>query len=243
MSALRRYFISQWDGSSEKICLDGDEFKHLKVLRPRIGEMIELVNGCGDLFLTEIIQLEPDQAYLQIKNHSYEDKPMTTFALAYPYSRMSKLDDIIAPLSEVGVHEVIPYLSERTVNQHKVNFLRERLVKKSMMSMKQCKRLHMMTIKEVHPWKQLLEISSDYDLCAFAHPDQPHVFNSSKQILNQKKILIVIGPEGGFSVHEIRDLESKKYFSFSLGSNILKMETASVVLSWTISQWINEGAQ
>jgi 16S rRNA (uracil1498-N3)-methyltransferase len=102
----------------------------------------------------------------------------------------------------------------------------EKIVKEAA---EQSQRLKLMDLSEVISFKQLLSKLQNYDLILFAHvgnKDQVNLFNELKDF-NNKKILVIVGPEGGFDDKEVEVLESYNHLkTVSLGKRILRTETA-----------------
>jgi 16S rRNA (uracil1498-N3)-methyltransferase len=77
-------------------------------------------------------------------------------------------------------------------------------------------------------FKNLLNQSVPYNLKLAFWEKATQKLNRLKKMPVHKKILILIGPEGGFSKNEIESAKEKGFLSYSLGPRILRAETASI---------------
>ena len=91
----------------------------------------------------------------------------------------------------------------------------------------QCKRNHIPEVKDIILFSQLADYEADLKMCAYEN-----AYGTSGYISDlyhgEKNILVVIGPEGGFSECEIEQLVQSDYSACTLGSRILRAETAAV---------------
>lgn len=141
--------------------------------------------------------------------------------------RKDNFELVLQKACELGVSKIIPLISSRCVALDK-NFDQKKLRYQKIMksACEQAKRNQEATIEDVCTINNL-DIDADLKLVAFEN-EKYSACKISKLYDKQKRIAIVIGPEGGFSDNEIKVLSDKGFKCVSLGSRILRSETASL---------------
>ena len=219
--------------------LNGDEARHIaSVLRMSAGDELILINGSGDEHTARIDGVSKDEVALTVIGVSIcaaEPKHRVTLFQGLPKS--DKLELIIQKCVELGVFAVCPVQMKRCVVKGERNAAKlERYNRVSHEAAKQCGRAY---APKVINAKSLSECALDeFDLVLLAYEDEDD--NSLKNVLLSKKsalkegadIAIVIGPEGGFDPSEVEYVlsKNKNVFSVSLGSRILRTETAGMAM-------------
>lgn len=223
--------ISKLDIENEIIEItDKNDINHLKnVFRVKIGEKIRAVDGKFE-YICEILSLEKKIIELKIleKNQDKYSNSIDVDA-AIGILKNDKMDLTIQKLTEIGINKIIPLITKRTVVKITEKKDKWDLIVKE--ATKQCQAVKLVEIEEP---KKINEIDfSEYDLVLVPYECEKN--NSLREILNKnkikpKKVLYIIGPEGGFDTDEIEFLKEKKVFSVSLGKRILRAETASIIV-------------
>ncbi|MFN7170445.1 MAG: RsmE family RNA methyltransferase, partial [Candidatus Omnitrophota bacterium] len=148
--------------------------------------------------------------------------------------KKEKMDLIVEKATELGVEEIIPVVTERSVvrpDKEKRNRLLERWRKVSLSATKQSRRLFLPKISEVKKFSQILrEIPFSASLIIPCLEEK----NLSLKELDWNKfkedIYIFIGPEGDFSPEEISLAKERGAISVSLGEAVLRTETAAIYI-------------
>jgi len=206
------------------------DVNHLKnVFRMKEGDQLRVVDGEYEYFCTIVI-LEKKEITAEIndkKSDEYSSKIRIDAALGI--LKNDKMDLVIQKLTEIGINKIIPTLTKRTIVKLKGKKSKWDTVSKE--ALKQCQGIKLVEINE--PLK-LSEIEySDYDLVLLPYECAENtrikdVLNNSEKTL--KKILYLIGPEGGFSEEEVAYLQENNAKVITLGKRILRAETAAIVV-------------
>lgn len=216
---------------------DKNDVNHLKnAFRVKIGEKIRGVDGEKE-YLLEIIEIEKKEIVAKIL-HVKEDEFSSEVQIdaAIGMLKNDKMNLTIQKLTEIGIAKIIPFFSKRCII--KINEKKDKWDLISKEALKQCQGVKFVEIPE--PVK-LKEIDlKEYDLVIVPYEEDKE--NSLKNILKKievkpKKILYIVGPEGGFSEEEIEYLKEKNCKIVTLGRRILRAETASIVVGGVL---INE---
>ncbi len=236
---MRRFFIDPHQINNQQATITGPEARHLSlVLRLKIGDIIELLDGTGITYLAEIQSLDKFQTSARIISERKVPNNPPFLSLAPALIKGKKMDLIIQKACELGVSTVHPFISDNCVlKKVKPNML-ERWQRIAHESCKQCGRPTPMQIKECIDFSCLITQNN--------LPEKKIIFweeEKDQQLANIEKLfpitslLITTGPEGGFTKQEIA-LARKNYFSsISLGPRVLRSETA-VITAVSIIQFL-----
>ncbi len=217
---------------TDQVLLGDDDIFHLtKVMRARVGDEIEVVSN-EKVFLCKVSQLKPHieiDVVRQIKeNHELKNHVILIAALI----KGEKMDFVLQKATELGVGEIILLQTERTIVKIKpaekdLKLERYRRILKE--AAEQCKRTKIPMLYRVIDMKQLGDVDAQVKMIAYEEESgATESFNSIiRSIKDKQKVAIVVGPEGGFSEHEVDMAVAAGYKRVSLGKRILRAETAS----------------
>lgn len=236
---MRRFFIGKTVNEGESVILRGDEARHIaSVLRMGSGDELILINGSGDEMSARIESVSKDAVELTVTGVSAcAAEPNNRVTLIQGLPKGDKLEFIIQKCVELGIYAVCTVQMKRSVVKGERSSAKlERYNRVSHEAAKQCGRAY---APEVFSAASLSECGLErFDLVLLAYEDENE--NSLKAVLSSEKnklpenssIAIVIGPEGGFEPSEVEYIISsnKNAHSVSLGSRILRTETAGMAL-------------
>jgi len=233
---LQRYFVSPEQMMGNQIRFQGDDLHHIaKVMRSNPGDQVIVSDGTGRDFLARLSIVSKDEVIAEVIDEIRESRELPVhITLAQGLAKGEKMDLIVQKATELGVTEIIPFTSSRTIvklddKKEKNRITRWRKIAKE--AAEQSHRSRIPKISEVISFKELLQYGTQVD-CALIAYEQEQQFNFPQLLsrhANGCNILVTIGPEGGFSEEEI-DLAIEYGFSpVSLGKRILRTETAGLV--------------
>lgn len=206
----------------EEIILRKKEAHHLRdVLRVAAGEGLELFDGQGGRYEGEVIAVTPREVRLKILKPLPSPVLQGKILLGQAVLKRAKMEIALQKAAELGVGEILPFFSSRTVPTEKGE-REERWQRIVGEASKQCGRAGPPLLHPPQPFEQVIRTTS---------ADQKILFweGSSKPLaVAGKTILALIGPEGGFSDEEAREAESNGCETARLGPLILRAETATV---------------
>ncbi|TMW73866.1 16S rRNA (uracil(1498)-N(3))-methyltransferase [Alteribacter natronophilus] len=243
---MQRYFLDDAQFQHDGVIMTGDEAKHTaKVMRMSEGDEVVCCNRSGTCFrvrLTSVSAERTEGTVLEREARSAELPVHVTIACGLP--KADKLELVIQKGTELGAAEFIPFEAERSVvklNAGKVQKKLERWTKIAQEAAEQSHRSRVPSVREVMTFKQLVSLVSEYDSVVAAYEEEARNDEKSRlsQVLNEtdpgSRILVIAGPEGGFSDREIEDLTRAKAVSCALGPRILRAETAPLYALSAIS--------
>ncbi|MGL5088792.1 MAG: RsmE family RNA methyltransferase [Cetobacterium sp.] len=210
--------------------IEKSDINHLKnAFRIKIGEIIRAVDGEYE-YICEVLSIEKKIIEVKILEKN-KDKFSSKVEIdaAIGILKNDKMDLTIQKLTEIGITKIVPLLTKRGIAKILEKKDKWDLIVKE--ATKQCQAVKLVEIEEP---KKLQDLDfSKYDLAIVPYECEDE--NSLRNILNKnknkpKKILYIVGPEGGFEKEEIEFLIEKGVTPVSLGKRILRAETASIIV-------------
>ena len=226
--ALPFFYKEDLVASSTDVLLDEATSKHMvQVLRMQNGEQLQLTNGKGDLFTTEIIDNNRKRCVVKIIEEvkSQKSKVKITIAIS-PVKNNTRFEWFLEKATEIGVTEIIPLLCSHT---EKTAFKFERMKSILVSAMLQSQQCWLPVLHEPTKFNTLV-VSSKHQQKFIAHcmdGAKRNLTDLNNGSLSSK--IILIGPEGDFTPDEIEQALQNHYSAVSLGKTRLRTETAGIV--------------
>ena len=161
--------------------------------------------------------------------------------LAIALIRREKFEWILQKATELGVTRIIPFESSRCVvrsRKEKADRVKDRWNAIVQSAAEQCKRNRIPVVDDVMCLKDLLQIEAQLKICAYEKAGSRSMWLSDLYE-DHSSVIVVIGPEGGFDESEIEQVVQHDYTPCTLGSRILRAETAALYSLSLLSE-INE---
>jgi len=214
-----------------EISISGEEFHHIKnVFRKNVEDEILLTSGNGLLAEAEITNISKKEISVSVSKIIEEKIFEPKIAVAFSLLKNKHDNLIIEKLTEIGVKDFFPIVTERTVRKSSKN-TEEKFEKVAISAIKQCDNAF---LPEIHKTQKVVELLKNirtyeyFPIIALEKEKQENLHKIIK-ILDNKSICIIIGPEGGFADEEIEYFSQKQIPTFSLGNHIIRAETAAIV--------------
>ena len=213
------------------------------VLRFRVGQEIMLCDGeCVDYHakLTEVFEKPLALIFSLLSSTASKSEPIVPLALYQGIPKGDKIEWIIEKCIEAGASNIVPVFTSRTIA--KVGSL----AKKTERFARIAESAAAQSMRGIVPHVSLSQSfdealagcpSSDLLLVAYEKEDV-HTIKSAIINIQPRPVSLWVGPEGGFADHEIQALVAKGALPVSLGSRILRTETAGIVaLTQILCTW------
>lgn len=242
---MRRFFIEKSKIAGPIMSITGSDAAHIKkVLRMKPGDRIGLFDGKGFEYEARIENLFSGSIEVSITKRflSASESPVQ-ITVAQALLKDKKMDILARQLTEIGITKLIPFTAVRSVprpDKKKLSARRKRCEKIAIEALKQCGRGHVTEIGETITFNDVIKVADECDLkIVFWENESKPVSDVVQQVNDRhyRKILAVLGPEGGFSEKEIEDARACGFVTASLGPRILRAETAAIV-ACTILQYL-----
>jgi len=224
---MRRFFGRL---EKDKIIVEGEELKHLSfVIRLKEGDKFICVIGDEFDYICQIETIDKKRVVAQVLEKSEnKSNPKKNLVLFQSLIKKDNFELVLQKAVELGMNKVVPFVSENCVNKSGINL--QRLDTLISSACKQCERSVAMSLSQAVKFDDMLEGLKDFDIVVFANEIDGKDFDFSS-LSKYNNIAFVVGCEGGFTEKEknkLLALENVK--SVSLGSRILRAETASIIL-------------
>jgi len=236
--SLRRFLVENLEIENGFCVITGREAHHMsRVLRMGRGDELVLLDGKGGRFLAGIQSVSHEGIKVQIRKPLDPVQPSPfKITLCQAVIKSASMDYLIQKTSELGVTRISPFFSSRSV----VHLKADRQRKKSNRwreiahsAAKQCNR-------DIPPEIGAPE-SFDKQLALFSKAPGLKVILWERETSRDLKDLLqnhessgsftgMVGPEGGFTPEEVSAAQHAGFIPVSMGSRILRAETAALVL-------------
>lgn len=232
---MYNFFVNIEDKKDNRYFISGDDYNHIKnVLRMNIGEQF-LVSCEGVSDLCRLQSFEGDTVVAEIVEENYQNTNLPiNIHLFQGLPKSDKLELIIQKAVELGVASVTPVAMKRSIvkiDEKKKKSKTERWQAIAAAAAKQSKRSLVPEVREVLSYKEMINAVKNLDLILVPY-ECANGMSATKEALSKIKsgmnIGIIIGPEGGFEQSEIDAARDVGGCIISLGSRILRTETAAI---------------
>lgn len=227
---MQLFYISGIEGNS--CVLSEEESWHcMKVLRAKEGDAIHLTNGAGNFYQGQLIKIHQKGCLVKISSVQQITPPDWHLHIALaPTKNIDRFEWFLEKATEIGIDEITPLFCEHS--EREIVKL-PRLEKVLVSAMKQSLKAWLPKLNEPYRFQDLInkEFSGQKFIgyCETGNESELHNI-----YLPGTNALILIGPEGDFSKHEIEIAVKSNFVPVSLGPARLRTETAGVVACHTI---------
>lgn len=229
------FFASPESRNGDCYYIEGNDLNHIKnVLRMKPSDKL-LVSDKGISSLCEIESLDDSCAVVRIIEEGYQNTELPVeIHLFQGLPKADKMELIIQKCTELGVHRIVPCEMHRCVvkiedKKKKSKVQRWQAISES--AAKQSKRSIIPEIGDIIPLSLLKEKVKDFDLFIVPYENERGMAATKEaldRIKSGMKVGILIGPEGGFEEKEVEAMLGAGAIPLSLGSRILRTETAAI---------------
>ncbi|MBR2784422.1 MAG: 16S rRNA (uracil(1498)-N(3))-methyltransferase [Clostridia bacterium] len=232
----RRFIVSSnniKELENEKICIYGEEVKHIQVLRFNVGDYIHVNDS-----IYKIDSMSRDTIELEfVEKAKVIGVPNTNITLYMAFLKSDKMDFVVQKAVELGVSKIVPFFSSNVIVKLDEKDRLKRQTKLQKIADEACKQCGRTDTVEVATFVNFKDLEKEFileDKVFFAYEASKESLrveiNEAKE-KDLKKIGVVIGAEGGFTPKEADELkEIENVAVVGLGERILRAETAALNL-------------
>lgn len=244
---MHRFFIKQENIAGENIIIAGEDVQHIsKVLRLKEGDKIVLCDQQGTDYNVAIESISKQSVKTAIvDSEPSKGEPSIEVVLYQGIPKSAKMDLIIQKCTELGITRIVPVTTINTV----VKLESEKDEAKKIMrwtkiaeeAAKQSKRGIIPTIEMPMTFEAAIQDSKKLDLALIPYElEQDTSVKSALSAKKSKSIGFFVGPEGGFDFSEIEKAKLNGIIPVTLGSRILRTETAGFTILTCIMYEYNQ---
>jgi 16S rRNA (uracil1498-N3)-methyltransferase len=232
---MHRLFIDPGHLTSARVVLQGESLEKLhRVLRLHSGDIVYLFDGTGCEYRSQIVRLDAREGELAILEKTFpsRESPLTIH-LAQALPKADKMTLIVQKATELGVLEIHPFYSARTVStydQRQLGTRVRRWQKVAEEAARQSGRTRVPSVCTPVDFEEVLHKTS--------HDCQKIMLHTSASATSLKtffqhhqavtSVFFLVGPEGGFSPEEVALCVRHSFVPLSLGRRILRTETTAL---------------
>lgn len=236
---MQRYFLEKTESLERPIVLPPEVCHHLvTVLRAQVGSKAEFVFPDRTVFIGQVSTIENKQVTVKFVEQINNDSQLPIqIIIACGLPKGEKTQLITQKATELGVHQIIFFESERSVSRwasNKVVRKIERLQTIAKNASEQSHRSDIPTVTYLPNLDDVLKLDANQKVVAWEEAAKQgeqaklaQVFNTMKA---QQILLAIFGPEGGLSETEVKRMQAQNVIAAGLGPRILRTETAPLYL-------------
>lgn len=235
---MNRFFGKSDNIYEDYIVIDGGDVNHIRnVLRLKIGEKLVIVGGDNCEYVCSVKEYEEDKVILDILETSDSKQELATRVFLFQgLPKGDKMETIIQKCVELGVYEIIPVDTRRTIAKIEPKKIASKTARFQAISESAAKQSHrniIPTVKEIMSFKEALKYADSMNVKLIPYELSEGMEATKKAVDSIKagdSVAIFIGPEGGFEACEVDEATTNGFIPISLGQRILRTETAGMML-------------
>lgn len=224
---MELFYNENLSANDESLIFGSEESRHLsKVLRKKVGELIRVTNGKGLEWKGQITTTDSRKAAVKKTEATLHQNKIVPLHIAIaPTKSNDRFEWFLEKATEIGVTEITPLMCDRSERK---TLKTERMKKILVGALKQSAQYFLPQLNPMISFEALMKLD---------HPQTKllaHCQNGNRIPLHQMgdlndEILIMIGPEGDFSMREIKTAQNYSFKEITLSSQRLRTETAAIV--------------
>ncbi|NMB25480.1 MAG: 16S rRNA (uracil(1498)-N(3))-methyltransferase [Firmicutes bacterium] len=242
-----RFFVEAGQISGDSISIVGEELTHLqRVLRLQVGATVVVCDGTGKEYQAVLREVGRELALAEIISAADSVvEPRLRITLVQALPKADKMDFIVQKGTELGIHEFLPVITERTIVRLRPDKAQRRVERWQRIAQEAAKQSQRAVIPKVGmpvTWQEgLSKYKEKHGAILGLFPWESARGKHLRDVLLQAwgpsdgryplEAWICIGPEGGWSPEEAKAAELAHLIPLSLGSRILRTETAGMVVA------------
>ena len=228
MKETRYFYVPDAARSNE---LPAEEAAHAsRVLRLESGDEVFLIDGAGCFFKAQLTLVTKGRCLYDIVERLPQEKTWNgriAVAMA-PTKVIDRVEWTLEKATEIGIDE---FSLLNCAFSERRNVKLERLDKIVVAAVKQSRKAWKPLLNDLQPFESFVKQprkGAKYIAHCYAEIDKKDLYGELLQLNGDEEVTILIGPEGDFSIDEVRLAMSQGYVSVSLGQSRLRTETAAL---------------
>ena len=236
---MHRFYLPPKDSVGDVLRLSEGEAHHAaRVLRVQVGERVTVLNGAGGEFLCEVAEVNKREVVLRVAEKKTHVAAPFQVTLLQAIPRGKIIESIIEKATELGVHRIVPLLTERVATRLDARDAVEKGAKwqhVAIEAIKQCGALWLPKVETPLTFKEYLSRNEKFDLSLVGalqgkarHPREVLGQFEKNKGAKPKGVAIWIGPEGDLAADELKAILDSGAKPITLGPLVLRVETAAI---------------
>jgi len=231
---MPHFYVPPENISDKTFRITGEDVHHLvTVLRYAVGDKLKLFDGQGKTMIGVIDLISKDEIKGTLLRSAAMEKPGIAVHLYQAVPKGERFDWFVEKAAELGVAKVTPLITARSVITEVAEQKLERWRRLGKAACQQCGRAGLMEIEKPVEFSPLLGRGPMPVAALNIIAWESESSKTLKEAFEERKVVkeanIFIGPEGGFSVKEIELAKASGLIPVTLGTRILRSETAGLL--------------
>lgn len=235
---MHRFFIQHSQIQGSRLYVEGPDVNHIKnVLRMKPGDQVMVSDGEDMQYLCALESFTDGLVWFEIVDTWKENRELPSkLYLFQGLPKSDKMELIIQKATELGVHEVVPVVTGRTVvrlDEKKAQKKTARWNAIAESAAKQSGRSRIPQVREAMAFSEALAFAGELDVLLIPY-EKAEGMEATRQAIGEirpgQSVGIFIGPEGGFEESEVEQAVALGAAPVTLGRRILRTETAGFVV-------------
>ena len=235
---MHRFFIQHSQIQGSRLYVEGPDVNHIKnVLRMKRGDQVMVSDGEGMQYLCALESFTDGLVWFEIVDTWKENRELSSkICLFQGLPKSDKMELIIQKATELGVYEVVPVVTGRTVvrlDEKKAQKKTARWNAIAESAAKQSGRSRIPRVREAMTFSEALASAGELDVLLIPY-EKAEGMEATRQVIEGirpgQSVGIFIGPEGGFEEAEVEQAVALGAAPVTLGRRILRTETAGFVM-------------
>lgn len=228
---MTRFFITPEEIQTDDIILTGDNAAHAKVLRLKAGEQVLVCDGQGSECVCTVDSICAAEVQLKVTDRREsvtEAKIRVSIYMAFP--KADKLEHVIQKATELGAYDIVTFPSARCVSKPDDKSLKKKLERWQKIAASAAEQSGRGIIPQVivlPSFQAALSRAAEADLpIMFYENEHATTLRMALESMEYTSVSLLSGPEGGLEVKEVEQAKDAGLRICTLGSRILRCETA-----------------
>jgi 16S rRNA (uracil1498-N3)-methyltransferase len=225
-----RFFVSLAEMSGERITLTGENAQHAKVLRLKAGEQVLLCDGEGCEALCVVEEMDGKTLTVSVlSRRESTTEPAVRVSVYMAFPKADKLEHVIQKATELGAFEIVAFPSARCISKPDDKSLAkklERWQKIAASAAEQSGRGRIPQVLTLPSYKAALERAAQCDKSLLFYENERATTLRMALVGKYRSVSLLTGPEGGLEESEVKQAMDAGLSVCTLGSRILRCETA-----------------
>ena len=225
---MPRIYLPIADLDNNQIFIAAEKAHYLvSVLRCKKGDNLIIFNGQGKCFRTAVVKADKKEVIAEVREEfPCNFEPQMHITLVQSLLKGEKMDLVIQKTTELGVTEILPVISERSQIRDTRRIVRWRRIAEE--ASRQSGRNGVPAVHAPVDFRDFLVSQNGKGIIFYEEEGMKLSEAVSSLGPHTPSLIIVIGPEGGFSEQEVISAQEKGFLAASLGKRILRAETAAI---------------
>jgi 16S rRNA (uracil1498-N3)-methyltransferase len=235
-NSIARIEINTHPKEGQKVRITGEGLEGLAFRKARPGELVTLtVKGGGEL-RGRILSINPREAWVLVfESLVPPTESSTKVILLQALPDKERMEFIIQKATELGVYSIVPFKSKRSISLEEREEKQPKAHRWQSIAIKAAQQSRRGMVPIIEPYCDFSEAlgygeESALKILLWEKGSENPLRDVLRSQGNCEKVVLMVGPEGGFESVEVRRAQEKGFIPITLGRRIMRTETAAIVL-------------